>query len=80
MAPTRICGTTRCQATVELRSVELQILRGSLIDSDQADSVFSGISTFGRINYHPCLKNDFVKYDIAFIGMHGSQTSCSGSH
>ncbi|KAG8627656.1 hypothetical protein KVT40_005139 [Elsinoe batatas] len=34
----------------------------------QADSVFSGISTFGRINYHPCLKNDHVKYDIAFIG------------
>jgi len=34
----------------------------------QADSVFSGISTFGRIDYHPCLKNDKVDYDIAFIG------------
>lgn len=34
----------------------------------QADSVFSGISTFGRLNYHPCLKNDHAKYDIAFVG------------
>jgi agmatinase len=35
---------------------------------EQADSVFSGISTFGRIAYHPCLASDDVKYDIAFIG------------
>jgi len=34
----------------------------------QADSVFSGISTFGRLDYHPCLSSDAVKYDIAFIG------------
>lgn len=34
----------------------------------QADSVFSGISTFGRLDYHPCLKDDKVTYDIAFIG------------
>lgn len=34
----------------------------------QADSVFSGISTFGRIKYHPCLSSRDVKYDIAFIG------------
>ncbi|KAK5112045.1 hypothetical protein LTR62_004579 [Meristemomyces frigidus] len=34
----------------------------------QADSVFSGISTFGRLPYHPCLASDDVKYDIAFIG------------
>ncbi|KAF2686939.1 Arginase/deacetylase [Lentithecium fluviatile CBS 122367] len=34
----------------------------------QADSVFSGISTFGRIRYHPCLSSNDVKYDIAFIG------------
>lgn len=34
----------------------------------QADSVFSGISTFGRIPYHPCLASDEEKYDIAFIG------------
>ncbi|KID98767.1 agmatinase, partial [Metarhizium majus ARSEF 297] len=34
----------------------------------QADSVFSGISTFGRLPYEPCLKNRDAKYDIAFIG------------
>lgn len=34
----------------------------------QADSVFSGISTFGRITYSPCLATEDVKYDIAFIG------------
>jgi hypothetical protein len=34
----------------------------------EADSVFSGISTFGRITYHPCLVSKDVKYDIAFIG------------
>jgi agmatinase len=34
----------------------------------QADSVFSGISTFGRLRYHPCLSSRDVKYDIAFIG------------
>lgn len=34
----------------------------------QADSVFSGISTFGRVEYSPCLSTDAVKYDIAFLG------------
>lgn len=34
----------------------------------QADSVFSGISTFGRLPYFPCLASDTEKYDIAFIG------------
>ncbi|KAJ5536383.1 agmatinase 1 [Penicillium frequentans] len=34
----------------------------------QADSVFSGISTFGRLPYSPCLSTDDVKYDIAFLG------------
>ncbi|KAL8934246.1 MAG: hypothetical protein Q9216_005999, partial [Gyalolechia sp. 2 TL-2023] len=34
----------------------------------QADSVFSGISTFGRLPYFPCLASDQQKYDIAFIG------------
>ncbi|KAL8628541.1 hypothetical protein Q9189_005774 [Teloschistes chrysophthalmus] len=34
----------------------------------QADSVFSGISTFGRLPYFPCLASDQEKYDIAFIG------------
>ncbi|KIY01717.1 uncharacterized protein Z520_01855 [Fonsecaea multimorphosa CBS 102226] len=34
----------------------------------QADSVFSGISTFGRLPYFPCLTSDEEKYDIAFLG------------
>ena len=39
-----------------------------LADSSQADSVFSGISTFGRLPYWPCLASDEEKYDIAFLG------------
>ena len=35
----------------------------------QADSVFSGISTFGRLPYYPCLASEDEKFDIAFIGM-----------
>jgi agmatinase len=34
----------------------------------QADSVFSGISTFGRLPYRPCLSHKEITYDIAFIG------------
>ncbi|XXH05288.1 hypothetical protein Hte_011713 [Hypoxylon texense] len=34
----------------------------------QADSVFSGISTFGRLPYRPCLDHSDIQYDIAFIG------------
>jgi agmatinase len=34
----------------------------------QADSVFSGISTFGRLPYAPCLSYSDASYDIAFIG------------
>ncbi|KAI0446192.1 arginase family-domain-containing protein [Xylaria telfairii] len=34
----------------------------------QADSVFSGISTFGRLPYYPCLSLNDVSYDLAFIG------------
>ncbi|KAM0418982.1 hypothetical protein ACHAPT_012033 [Fusarium lateritium] len=34
----------------------------------QADSVFSGITTFGRLPYQPCLSHSGIKYDIAFIG------------
>ncbi|KAF2130959.1 Arginase/deacetylase [Dothidotthia symphoricarpi CBS 119687] len=34
----------------------------------QADSIFSGISTFGRLPYYPCLSSNKVKFDIAFIG------------
>jgi agmatinase len=37
------------------------------LTSEQADSVFSGISTFGRLPYSPCLATH-AKYDIAFIG------------
>lgn len=33
----------------------------------QADSIFSGISTFGRLPYSPCLKSK-ADFDIAFIG------------
>ncbi|KAH8881498.1 Arginase/deacetylase [Thozetella sp. PMI_491] len=43
----------------------------SNLDSEgvaQADSIFSGITTFGRFPYQPCLNDDGVKYDIAFIG------------
>jgi hypothetical protein len=31
--------------------------------------VFSGISTFGRLPYFPCLASDDEKYDIAFLGV-----------
>ncbi|KAI0965097.1 Arginase/deacetylase [Xylaria arbuscula] len=34
----------------------------------QADSVFSGISTFGRLPFFPCLSSNDVSYDLAFIG------------
>ncbi|KAI0406047.1 arginase family-domain-containing protein [Xylaria palmicola] len=34
----------------------------------QADAVFSGISTFGRLPYYPCLSSGDVSYDLAFIG------------
>lgn len=32
--------------------------------------MFSGISTFGRLPYQPCLAQGNVQYDIAFIGKH----------
>ncbi len=35
----------------------------------QADSVFSGISTFGRLPFYPCLSSNDVSYDLAFIGL-----------
>ncbi|KAL4920522.1 arginase family-domain-containing protein [Aspergillus aurantiobrunneus] len=34
----------------------------------QADSVFSGISTFGHLPYFPCLASEEEKFDIAFLG------------
>ncbi len=47
-----------------------------LICVSKADSVFSGISTFGRLPYFPCLASDDEKYDIAFIGRFFFQSSC----
>ena len=52
----------------ERRSVSCVHSWCSLLIRRQADSVFSGISTFGRLTYHPCLASEDVKYDIAFIG------------
>ena len=40
----------------------------------QADSVFSGISTFGRLPYFPCLASDDEKFDIAFLGSRSCPT------
>ncbi|KEZ43975.1 D-arginase [Scedosporium apiospermum] len=34
----------------------------------QADSVFSGIATFARLPYFPCLSSDTERFDIAFLG------------
>jgi agmatinase len=42
--------------------------------------VFSGISTFGRLPYSPCLATDDVKYDIAFIGTSPTFLYFSGVH
>ncbi|KAL8687745.1 MAG: hypothetical protein Q9218_006169 [Villophora microphyllina] len=42
-------------------------IKSSTLISHKADSVFSGISTFGRLPYFPCLASDQEKYDIAFI-------------
>jgi agmatinase len=38
-------------------------------NTSQADSVFSGISTFGRLPYKQCLGDPDIQYDIAFLGM-----------
>lgn len=44
-------------------------MRAIATDRDrQADSVFSGISTFGRLPFFPCLGSDAEKFDIAFLG------------
>jgi hypothetical protein len=47
------------------QKTDLQDIDTSLL---QADSVFSGISTFGRLPYFPCLASDQEKFDIAFLG------------
>lgn len=41
----------------------------------KADSVFSGITTFGRLPYQQCLGNPDIDYDIAFIGMQYHSTN-----
>lgn len=46
----------------------------------QADSVFSGISTFGRLDYFPCLASDKLKYDIAFIGQSRTTSLAASSN
>ena len=70
-ALTRACGIILgllYLAMVEHRQVGLHQPRVPQADSNQADSVFSGISTFGRLPYWPCLASNDEKYDIAFIG------------
>lgn len=64
----RDCGITLFLETAEPRSEGPRKFNGRHGNNAQADSVFSGISTFGRIKYHPCLSSRDVKYDIAFIG------------
>lgn len=72
-ARTRACGIIPYPETVAHKFVKkLSEPWTRSIDIDQADSVFSGISTFGRIEYSPCLATDTVKYDIAFIGKNKS--------
>jgi hypothetical protein len=36
----------------------------------QADAVYSGITTFGRLPYYPCLASEEENFDIAFIVPH----------
>jgi hypothetical protein len=71
LVPTRACGTIPFQETVELRYVfrvreETSTFKAN--NRNKADSVFSGISTFGRLPYWPCLASDDEDYDIAFLG------------
>lgn len=68
-ARTKACGTTRFLETAVHRLVTPWCVQrySTAIDPSQADSIFSGISTFGRLPYYPCLKSK-VDFDIAFIG------------
>lgn len=52
----------------------------TVLTIEKADSVFSGISTFGRLPYYPCLASDDVKYDIAFIGKTRNLPTHTSSH
>lgn len=65
---TNRCGTTPFQVTAERRFVGIPNLNRPRLTKCQADAVFSGISTFGRLPYFPCLASDDEKFDIAFLG------------
>lgn len=81
-APTRASGTIHCLETAARRygrrekkketkfpgSQRTQFSRLTRPVNSQADSVFSGISTFGRLPYFPCLASDQEAFDIAFLG------------
>lgn len=75
----RDCGTIRSPVMAELKydfKADYFSQGHQIADHNiQADSVFSGISTFGRLPYHPCLADDSQKFDIAFIGICSEITS-----
>lgn len=56
--------------------MKLGVAQLNAADHFKADSVFSGISTFGRLPYFPCLASDEAKYDIAFIGKSSDVIVC----
>ncbi|BFZ65497.1 hypothetical protein YB2330_006670 [Saitoella coloradoensis] len=65
-------GTTEDETYPWEKEVKIDwTTEGDVLPGDggtQADSVFSGIATFGRLPYEQCLRNPDIKYDIAFIG------------
>jgi len=74
-AHTKAYGTTLSRETAASKSVE-QVQHGEslLTICSQADAVYSGISTFGRLPYRPCLSDENINYDLAFIGIHTHST------
>lgn len=78
----RGCGIMSCRGMEGRRYSSIALLPRLNCESDeadgegtlQADSVFSGISTFGRIPYFPCLASDEEKFDIAFLGASSLQS------
>ena len=69
---TKACGTIPEDQSLAMvvHRYSLPSLRLGMVPdlAQQADSVFSGISTFGRLPYWPCLTDDSEKFDIAFLG------------
>jgi hypothetical protein len=62
-------GTTHYREMAALRYVlDNSFSQLQINQRIQADSVFSGISTFGRLPYVQCLSQRDVKFDLAFIG------------